>query len=66
MTRAIRRIGLVLAILLVALLANVTFIQVFRSDDLRARADNQRVILDEYGRQRGPILCMPQGRVLPR
>ena len=33
MTRAIRRISLVLAILLVALMANITLIQVFRSDD---------------------------------
>jgi penicillin-binding protein A len=56
MTRAIRRISLVLALLLVALLVNITLIQVLRSDDYRARADNQRVILDEYGRQRGPIL----------
>lgn len=56
MIRSIRRLSAVLAILLVALLANMTFIQVFRSDDYRSRADNQRVILDEYGRERGPIL----------
>ena len=60
MTRSIRRISIVLAILMLALLANVTFIQVFRSDDYRARADNQRVLLEEYGRQRGPILTGPE------
>ena len=64
MTRAIRRISLVLAILLVALMVNITLIQVFRSDDYRARADNQRVILDEYGRQRGPILTGPDAVAL--
>lgn len=56
MTRSIRRLSVVLAVLLIALLVNVTIIQVYRSDELRARSDNQRVILDEYGRERGPIL----------
>jgi penicillin-binding protein A len=64
MTRAIRRISMVLAILLVALMANVTLIQVFRSDDYRARSDNQRVLLDEYGRERGPILTGPDAVAL--
>ena len=45
MTRAIRRLSLVLALLLVALLANLTFIQVFKSDTYRNQADNKRVIL---------------------
>jgi len=56
MTRSIRRLSVVLALLLIALLVNVTIIQVYRSDDYRARADNQRVLLEEYGRERGPIL----------
>jgi peptidoglycan glycosyltransferase len=56
MTRSIRRLAVVLALLLIALLVNVSIIQVYRSDDYRARADNQRVLLDEYGRERGPIL----------
>ena len=60
MTRSIRRLSLVLVILLVALLANITYIQVFRSDTYRAKADNQRVLLEEYGRERGPILTGPE------
>ena len=56
MTKPIRRIAVVLSVLLIAVLANVTFIQVFSADDLRARSDNQRVLLQEYGRERGPIL----------
>lgn len=60
MTRAIRRMSLVLTVLLVALMINITLIQVFRSDGYRARADNQRVLLDEYGRERGPILTGPE------
>ena len=63
MTRSIRRVSLVLAILLVALLANITYIQVFRSDTYRAKADNQRVLLEEYGRERGPILTGPEAIV---
>ena len=53
MTRAIRRISLVLAILLVALMVNITLIQVFRSDDFRARADNQEVVTFNMVRSRG-------------
>lgn len=56
MSKPIRRIAVVLSVLLIAVLANVTFIQVFSADDLRARSDNQRVLLQEYGRERGPIL----------
>ncbi len=60
MIRSIRRIGYVFGILLLALLVNITYVQVFVADDYRSRADNRRVILDEYGRQRGPILTGPE------
>ncbi len=43
-------------VLFVALLGNITFVQAFWADDLNARSDNRRVLLDEYARQRGPIL----------
>ena len=56
MTRAIRRLSFVFAILLAAVLANLTFIQVFRSETYRTQSDNKRVILEEYVRERGPIL----------
>ena len=60
MIRSIRRIGYVFGILLLALLVNITYVQVFLADDYRSRADNRRVILDEYGRERGPILTGPE------
>lgn len=56
MNRPIRRIGLVLGVLLVALLVNITIIQVVLANDYRDRPGNQRVLLEEYNRERGPIL----------
>jgi peptidoglycan glycosyltransferase len=43
-------------LLFAALLANITFVQAFWSDELNARSDNRRVLLEEFSRQRGPIL----------
>ena len=56
MSRSIRRIGVVLILLMIALLVNITFIQVFQGDTYRNKADNKRVLLEEYVRERGPIL----------
>jgi penicillin-binding protein A len=56
MNRPIRRIAVVFGILLVALLVNVTVIQVVLAGDYRDRPGNQRVLLEEYDRERGPIL----------
>ncbi|MFA7324671.1 MAG: penicillin-binding protein 2 [Candidatus Nanopelagicales bacterium] len=56
MNRPIRRVGMVLAVLLLALIANVTVIQVFRASDYRERPGNQRQLLEQYDRERGPIL----------
>jgi peptidoglycan glycosyltransferase len=41
--------------LVVVLLVNATITQVFRADGLRSDPRNQRVLLDEYSRQRGQI-----------
>lgn len=59
MTRPIRRIAAVLLILLLALLVNATVIQVVLAGDYRDRPGNQRVLLEEYDRERGPILVGP-------
>jgi peptidoglycan glycosyltransferase len=59
MSRPIRRIAFVLALLLVALLANITYIQVVKAGDYRDRPGNQRLLLEEYSRERGPILVGP-------
>ena len=46
----------VIIFLLLALIINVSYIQVFQANDLRQQSGNQRVILTEYSRERGPIL----------
>ncbi len=56
MERQIRLISLVLGIGLLLLIVNVTVVQVFLADDYRDRPGNQRVLLEEYDRERGPIL----------
>ena len=56
MSRSIRRLGIALICLMIALLVNISFIQVFQGDNYRNKADNKRVLLEEYVRERGPIL----------
>lgn len=56
MNRAIRRWSVIMLALFTALLANLTFVQAFWADELNARSDNRRVVLEQYSRQRGPIL----------
>ena len=56
MTRSIIRLSGVLAVLLIALLAILTYIQVFKADEYRTATGNSRAILEEYSRERGPIL----------
>jgi len=54
--RAITRLGGLLAILLTALLVNATCQQVIFASDTENRPGNQRQVLNEYDRERGPIL----------
>ena len=56
MSRQIRRISFVFAILMIAVLVNITLIQVINAGDYRERPGNQRILLTEYDRERGPIL----------
>jgi len=56
MNRPIRRVSAVLALLLLAVIANITIIQVFRAPEYRDRPGNQRQLLAQYDRERGPIL----------
>jgi len=56
MTRQINRVTLILIFLMLALIANLSYIQFFNSNELRNRPGNQRVLLAEYSKQRGPIL----------
>ncbi|CAJ1494372.1 D,D-transpeptidase PbpA [[Mycobacterium] burgundiense] len=55
MNTSLRRVSMTLMALIVLLLGNATLTQVFTADGLRADPRNQRVLLDEYSRQRGQI-----------
>jgi len=55
MNTSLRRVAMTFMALIVLLLANATFTQVFSADGLRSDPRNQRVLLDEYSRQRGQI-----------
>ncbi|UXA18183.1 D,D-transpeptidase PbpA [Mycobacterium sp. SMC-4] len=55
MNTSLRRISVMIMGLVVLLLANATLTQVFAADGLRSDPRNQRVLLDEYSRQRGQI-----------
>ncbi|TRW89246.1 penicillin-binding protein 2 [Mycolicibacterium sp. 018/SC-01/001] len=55
MNTSLRRISVMIMALVVLLLANATLTQVFAADGLRSDPRNQRVLLDEYSRQRGQI-----------
>jgi peptidoglycan glycosyltransferase len=56
MIRQINRVTAAIVVLLLALIINLSYIQVFKAGDLRGQAGNQRVTLTEYSRERGPIL----------
>lgn len=55
MNTSLRRISVTIMVLIVLLLGNATVTQVFTADSLRSDPRNQRVLLDEYSRQRGQI-----------
>jgi peptidoglycan glycosyltransferase len=56
MNTPLRRVGLAMLAMIMLLLANATYIQVVKADDYRNDPRNQRVLLEEYARQRGRIL----------
>ena len=55
MNTSLRRISVTVMALIVLLLFNATLTQVFTADGLRSDPRNQRVLFDEYSRQRGQI-----------
>ena len=57
MNRPIQKVAIAAMLMVVALLANATYVQVFKADDLRSDTRNSRVLLDEYARQRGVIVA---------
>ncbi|RAV08188.1 penicillin-binding protein 2 [Mycolicibacterium sp. GF69] len=60
MNTSLRRIAVTVMALIVLLLGNATLTQVFTADGLRSDPRNQRVLLDEYSRQRGQISAAGQ------
>ncbi|NLG47757.1 penicillin-binding transpeptidase domain-containing protein [Gordonia sp. (in: high G+C Gram-positive bacteria)] len=57
MNRPIRNVAIAVMVMVVVLLANATYVQVFKADELRSDTRNSRVLLDEYARQRGVIVA---------
>lgn len=52
----IRRLALFVGLLFAALLVNINLVQVTRANDLADRPGNNRNVIKEYAKQRGPIL----------
>ncbi|MEY2634322.1 MAG: hypothetical protein RIS75_262 [Actinomycetota bacterium] len=56
MNHQIRRIAGLLTAVMLLLIGNLSLTQVFQADELRLHQDNTRLLLEEYGRERGSIL----------
>ena len=56
MNSAIRRLAVAAIVLMLALMANSTYLQAFRAGDLNGRNDNRRVRDSQFSVDRGPIL----------
>ncbi|MDQ2709079.1 MAG: penicillin-binding protein 2 [Actinomycetota bacterium] len=55
MNTPVRRVAVAVMVMILALLANLTYVQVIKASDYRNDPRNQRVLLSEYGRKRGQI-----------
>ncbi|MGH3544904.1 MAG: peptidoglycan D,D-transpeptidase FtsI family protein [Mycobacteriales bacterium] len=56
MNAPLRRLSVAMLLLFALLLGNLTWVQFVRGDELRSDPRNQRVLLEEYSRQRGAIV----------
>lgn len=56
MNRQIRRVAIAVGVLMAALLVNLNYVQVVKSDAYRNNKNNRRVILNEYANPRGRII----------
>jgi penicillin-binding protein A len=57
MNKPLRRVALAMMVMVVLLMANATYVQVIRADDLRHAPGNKRTMYDEYSRERGQIIA---------
>src|SRR5262249_38671614 len=55
MNDAVQKVSVTVMAMIVVLLANLTYVQVFKASDYRNDSRNQRVLLAEYARKRGQI-----------
>lgn len=55
MNTPVRRIAIAVMVMILLLLGNLTYVQVFKAGDYRTDPRNQRVLLEEYSRERGQI-----------
>lgn len=62
----LRRVGLAMLVMIVLLLANSTYIQVVAADKYRLNPLNNRVLYDEYARERGQIVSQYNGMALAK
>ena len=56
MNAPLRRVALAVMLMFGLLLLNTNYLQVVRAEDLHNDSSNPRLILEEYSRERGPIL----------
>ncbi|MBB4687181.1 peptidoglycan D,D-transpeptidase FtsI family protein [Amycolatopsis jiangsuensis] len=63
MNTPLRKVGMAMLVMVVLLLGTDTYVQVVKADDYRTDSRNQRVLYDEYSRQRGQIVA-PDGTIL--
>ncbi|MQA14826.1 MAG: penicillin-binding protein 2 [Pseudonocardiaceae bacterium] len=57
MNTPLRKVALAMMGMVVLLLANATYIQMFTADDYRSDPRNRRVLLNEYSRERGQLIA---------
>ena len=63
MNRPLRRVGTAITVLVLLLLANITYVQVVKASAYRADPNNQRTALEEFSQDRGSIITA-KGTVL--
>lgn len=56
MKKPVRRVAMAMIVLFTLVILNLNYLQVIRADSLSTAPGNNRVLLNEYGRQRGSII----------
>ncbi|MEO6084029.1 MAG: penicillin-binding transpeptidase domain-containing protein, partial [Umezawaea sp.] len=58
MNTPLRRVGIAMMVMILLLMGNATYVQVIKAEDYRKDPNNQqRVLLNEYSRERGQIIA---------